>query len=168
MPWQQGLLTNCQASSVSSLAVLCDRHSGIITSRFHAYNVTSFTAGVGVAFQANDLPNPLVEISTPHHDAHTFWTKHTLNPKFPTTDPAVYDRLPSDSVLTLKLFDNKGTLTKRRRRVLLGSNTLCCAHFHGEDPLYVWLPMRPPARRRHHRTGLLPPPGQVPDLQASC
>ncbi len=124
--------------------------------------------GVAVAFQANDLPNPLVEVSTPGRPQHLSWTKHTLNPKFPATEAMMYDKLPSDTIITFKLFDNKGTLTKRRRRQLLGSNSVCCTHFTGEDPLYVWLPMHQPStRHRRRKAGLLPPPGHVPDLQAS-
>ena len=123
--------------------------------------------GVAVAFQANDLPNPLVEVSTPGRPQHLSWTKHTLNPKFPATEAMMYDKLPSDTIITFKLFDNKGTLTKRRRRQLLGSNSVCCTHFTGEDPLYVWLPMHQPStRHRRRKAGLLPPPGHVPDLQA--
>ena len=123
--------------------------------------------GVAVAFQANDLPNPLVEVSTPGRPHHLSWTKHTLNPKFPAAEAMMYDKLPSDTIITFKLFDNKGTLTKRRRRQLLGSNSVCCTHFTGEDPLYVWLPMHQPStRHRRRKAGLLPPPGHVPDLQA--
>jgi hypothetical protein len=124
--------------------------------------------GVAVAFQANDLPNPLAEVSTPGRPSHLSWTKHTLNPKFPATEAMMYDKLPSDTIITFKLFDNKGALTKRRRRQLLGSNSVCCTHFTGEDPLYVWLPMHQPStRHRRRKAGLLPPPGHVPDLQAS-
>ncbi|KAL0018632.1 hypothetical protein WJX77_009530 [Trebouxia sp. C0004] len=122
--------------------------------------------GVAVAFQANDLPNPLVEVSTLGRPNHLSWTKHTLNPKFPATDAMMYDKLPSDTIITFKLFDNKGTLTKRRRRQLLGSNSVCCTHLTGEDPLYVWLPMHQPStRHRRRKAGFLPPPGHVPDLQ---
>lgn len=124
-------------------------------------------AGVAVAFQANDLPNPLVEISAANKPSHVSWTKHTLNPKFPNMEPAMYDRLPNDTIITVKMFDNKGTLTNRRRRVLLGSSTVCCAHFTGADPLYVWLPMRQPRKRRRNKAGLLPPPGHIPDIQAT-
>lgn len=125
-------------------------------------------AGVAVAFQANDLPNPLVEVSTIGRPSHMSWTKHTLNPKFPTAEAMMYDKLPSDTIITFKLFDNKGTVTKRRRRQLLGSSSVCCTHITGEEPLYVWLPMRQPTtRHRRRRAGLLPPPGHVPDLQAS-
>ena len=120
-----------------------------------------------MAFQANDLPNPLVEISAANKPSHVSWTKHTLNPKFPNMEPAMYDKLPNDTIITVKMFDNKGTLTNRRRRVLLGSSTVCCAHFTGADPLYVWLPMRQPRKRRRNKSGLLPPPGHIPDVQAS-
>lgn len=122
--------------------------------------------GVAVAFQANDLPNPLVEISATNKPSHVSWTKHTLNPKFPNMEPAMYDRLPNDTIITVKMFDNKGTLTNRRRRVLLGSSSVCCAHFTGADPLYVWLPMREPRKRRRNKSGLQPPPGHIPDIQA--
>lgn len=124
-------------------------------------------AGVAVAFQANDLPNPLVELSAVNRPSHVSWTKHTLNPKFPASEAAMYDKLPSDTIITFKLFDNKGTVTKRRRRKLLGSNSVCCTHFTGEDPLYVWLPMRQPSKRHHRKHALLPPHGQVPDLQVT-
>lgn len=123
-------------------------------------------AGVAVAFQANDLPNPLVEISATNKPSHVSWTKHTLNPKFPNMEPAMYDKLPNDTIITVKMFDNKGTLTHRRRRVLLGSSSVCCAHFTGADPLYVWLPMHQPRKRRRNKSGLMPPPGHIPDIQA--
>lgn len=120
-----------------------------------------------MAFQANDLPNPLVEISAANKPSHVSWTKHTLNPKFPNMEPAMYDRLPNDTIITVKMFDNKGSLTNRRRRVLLGSSSVCCAHFTGADPLYVWLPMLQPQKRRRKKSGLLPPPGHIPDVQAN-
>ncbi|KAL3135445.1 hypothetical protein ABBQ32_007626 [Trebouxia sp. C0010 RCD-2024] len=121
--------------------------------------------GVAVAFQASDLPNPLVEISAPNKPSHVSWTKHTLNPKFPNMEPAMYDKLPNDTIITVKMFDNKGTLTHRRRRVLLGSSSVCCAHFTGADPLYVWLPMRQPRKRHRNEMGQLPPSDHIPDLQ---
>lgn len=118
-----------------------------------------------MAFQANDLPNPLVEVSAPNRPSHYSWTKHTLNPKFQVSETAMYDKLPSETVITFRLFDNKGTVTKQRRRQLLGSNSVCCSHFTGEDPIYVWLPMRQPSKRHRRRRALLPAPNHVPDLQ---
>ena len=125
-------------------------------------------AGVAVAFQANDLPNPLVECSTARRPGLVVWKMHTLNPKFVKEDgnQYAYDKLPSDAIMTFKLFDNKGTGPGPRRRVLLGDNNLCCSHLTGEDPVYVWLPLHQPGRHRR-RARMLSQPGQVPDLQAS-
>lgn len=79
----------------------------------------------------------------------------------------MYDKLPNDTIITVKMFDNKGTLTHRRRRVLLGSSSVCCAHFTGADPLYVWLPMRQPRKRHRDGLGQLNLSDQIPDLQVS-
>lgn len=176
------MCTNIYAAACIRLAFTCGcflaliqgnpigwRCLNMVSTRQQAHNGKPHVgclAGVAVAFQANDLPNPLVEISAANKPSHVSWTKHTLNPKFPNMEPAMYDKLPNDTIITVKMYDNKGSLTHRRRRVLLGSNSVCCTHFTGADPLYVWLPMLQPQKRRRKKAGLLPPPGHIPDVQA--
>ena len=39
-------------------------------------------AGVVVAFQSNQLPNPVVKVEVPGHDVHEVTASHTINPRF--------------------------------------------------------------------------------------
>lgn len=99
----------------------------------------SVCAGVVVAFQANQLPNPMVEVSVPGHETHRVKAKHTVNPRWETAEPARYKRLSSDSRVTVRLYDQKGKSTL----ALLGENTISCSRLTGDKPMYVWLPLIP-------------------------
>lgn len=101
-------------------------------------------AGVVVAFQANQLPNPLVELEVPGHPKHRSSAKHTVNPRWDREEPASYRRLSSDSRVTVRLFDKKG----RKSQSLLGENTISCSRLVGDKPLYLWLPLLPSVKHK--------------------
>ena len=77
-----------------------------------------------MAFQANQLPNPLVEVSVPGQPAYQVSAKHSLKPHFPTEHPACFARVSQDAALTMRLFDDKAG----RRNQLLGEAVLPCKH----------------------------------------
>ena len=79
-------------------------------------------AGVVVAFQANQLPNPLVELSLPGQPTYQVAAKHSLKPHFPTDHPASFHRVTQDAALTVRLYDDKAG----RRNQLLGEAVLPC------------------------------------------
>ena len=81
-------------------------------------------AGVVVAFQANQLPNPLVEVDVVGHPVYQAAAKQTLKPHFQTAEPARFQRLAADAMLTVRLFDDKAG----RKKHLLGEAQLCCSH----------------------------------------
>ncbi len=85
-------------------------------------------AGVVVAFQANDLPNPLVALHVEGHQPHNVWEKHTLKPRFNTSEQAVFPKVPADTHIQVQLFDNKGGVIHKRHQELLGEAQLCCSH----------------------------------------
>lgn len=97
-----------------------------------------------VAFQANQLPNPLVEISVPGHPPHSVSAKHSVNPRWETAEPASYKRLSSDSRVTVRMYDRKG----RNHMSLLGENTISCSRLKGDKPMYIWLPLQPSMKSR--------------------
>ena len=103
-----------------------------------------YLAGVVVAFQANQLPNPLVELEVPGHPKHRVLAKHTVNPRWDRDTPASYKRLSSDSRVTVRLFDKKG----RKTFSLLGENTISCSRLVGDKPLYLWLPLLPSVKHK--------------------
>ena len=80
------------------------------------------SAGVVVAFQANQLPNPLVEISVPGQPVYQVAAKHSLKPHFPTEHPARFERITQDAAVTVRLYDDKAG----RRNQLLGEAVLPC------------------------------------------
>eukprot|EP00891_Asterochloris_glomerata_P007978 jgi/Astpho2/7978/Aster-x0337 len=102
--------------------------------------------GVVVAFQANDLPNPLVALHVEGHQPHNVWEKHTLKPRFNTSEQAVFPKVPADTHIQVQLFDNKGGVIHKRHQELLGEAQLCCSHLQGEDPVYIWVPLHAPGR----------------------
>ena len=104
----------------------------------------SLSAGVVVAFQANQLPNPLVELDVPGHPKHRVLASHTVNPRWDRDTPASYKRLSSDSRVTVRLFDKKG----RKTFSLLGENTISCSRLQGDKPLYLWLPLLPSVKHK--------------------
>ena len=75
-----------------------------------------------VAFQANQLPNPLVEVSMPGQPTYQVAAKHSLKPHFPTEHPARFERVTHDAAVTVRLYDDKAG----RRNQLLGEATLPC------------------------------------------
>jgi hypothetical protein len=91
-----------------------------------ASNTAKWTclAGVVVAFQANQLPNPLVEISVPGHPAYQVSARQTLKPHFPAAEPACFQRIPADAVVTIRIYDDKAG----RKKQLLGEAQLPCKH----------------------------------------
>ena len=97
-----------------------------------------------VAFQANQLPNPCVELEVPGHPKHRASAKHTVNPRWDREEPASYKRLSSDSRVTVRLYDKKG----RKSLSLLGENTISCSRLKGDKPLYLWLPLLPSVKHK--------------------
>lgn len=97
-----------------------------------------------VAFQANQLPNPLVELEVGGHPKHRASARHTVNPRWDRDDPASYKRLSSDSRVTVRLYDKKG----RKNMSLLGENTISCSRLVGDKPLYLWLPLLPSVKHK--------------------
>ena len=89
----------------------------LLSSRFGA-------AGVVVAFQANQLPNPRVEVSLPGQPAHSVSAKHTLKPHFPAAERACFQRVAADAVLGVRLVDDKAG----RKAQLLGEASLPCSN----------------------------------------
>ena len=81
-------------------------------------------AGVVVAFQAHQLPNPLVEVAVPGHVTYQAAAKQTLKPHFQTAEPARFQRLAADALLTVRLYDDKAG----RKKHLLGEAQLSCSH----------------------------------------
>ena len=77
-----------------------------------------------MAFQANQLPNPLVEVDVGGHPVYQAAAKQTLKPHFQTAEPARFQRLAADAMLTVRLFDDKAG----RKKQLLGKAQLCCSH----------------------------------------
>ena len=75
-----------------------------------------------MAFQANQLPNPLVEVSMPGQPTYQVAAKHSLKPHFPTEHPARFERVTHDAAMTVRLYDDKAG----RRNQLLGEATLPC------------------------------------------
>lgn len=59
-------------------------------------------AGVVVAFQANQLPNPRVEVSVKGYPTYVVAARHTLMPRFSQTDAALFKRLPPDTELKVR------------------------------------------------------------------
>ena len=75
-----------------------------------------------MAFQANQLPNPLVEVSMPGQPTYQVAAKHSLKPHFPTEHPARFERVTHDAAVTVRLYDDKAG----RRNQLLGEAVLPC------------------------------------------
>ncbi|BDA48868.1 probable vacuolar protein sorting-associated protein 13A at C-terminar half [Coccomyxa sp. Obi] len=122
--------------------------------------------GVVVAFQAHQLPNPLVELTVPGHVAYQAAAKQTLKPHFQTAEPARFQRLASDAMLTVRLYDDKAG----RKKQLLGEAQLSCSHLQGVDPMYVWLPLTAaktslPWHSRHSGVHFIESVAGVPELQ---
>lgn len=94
------------------------------------FNLACVCTGVVVAFQANQLPNPLVEVSVPGHTTYQAATKHTLKPHFQTAEPARFSRLTADAELTVRLYDDKAG----RKKQLLGEARLSARHLQVSCP----------------------------------
>lgn len=75
-----------------------------------------------MAFQANQLPNPLVEVSMPGQPTYQVAAKHSLKPHFPTEHPARFERVTQEAAVTVRLYDDKAG----RRNQLLGEAVLPC------------------------------------------
>ena len=125
-----------------------------------------------VAFQANQLPNPVVEVSVPGHPSHSVSARHTVNPRWDNAEPASYKRLSSDSRVTVRMLDRKG----RSRMTLLGENTISCSRLTGDKPMYLWLPLLPSVkarsfgglRKRRKMPSLEAEVSETPELQVPC
>ena len=113
-----------------------------------------------VAFQANQLPNPVVEVDVPNHSKHTAKATHTLSPRWDHEEPASYARLSSDTNITIRIYDRKS----RSRMTLLGENIISCSRLKGEKPMYIWLPLLP--IEKHKRILGLGRKDKVPDPDA--
>ena len=101
-------------------------------------------AGVVVAFQANQLPCPEVEVSVPGRPPYSVYADHTLKPRFEGAARGSYKALSSRSPLTVRIYDRKSS----RRRTLLGEATFPADSIPGDEPVYVWLPLQPRVAKR--------------------
>ena len=148
--------------------------------------------GVVVAFQASQLPNPLVEVTAPGHAPHRAAASHTLKPVFPDAPPGRFPALAPDAVVTVRLLDRKAG----SRDAVLGTASFAAARAgarrggsrallnpkqggarrvgeHGSadaGPLYVWLPLVAPRallgwRARRAGSVVLEEGDGVPELQ---
>ena len=120
--------------------------------------------GVVVAFSANELPNPTVELHVPQRPMHSVTMEHTLKPRYSDEVSATYERLPSDTRMTVRVLDHKG----KYREPLLGETVMNCSHVQGDQPKYVWLPILPPAHRSYIPLKKAKQPGKpdaAPNLQ---
>ena len=99
-------------------------------------------AGVVVAFSANELPNPTVELHVSTRPVHSVMLEHTLKPRYPDDIAATYERLPADTLMTVRVLDHKG----KYREPLQGEGVMNCSHIQGDKPTYVWLPILKPRR----------------------
>ena len=119
-----------------------------------------------VAFSANELPNPTVELHVPQRPMHSVTMEHTLKPRYSDEVSATYERLPSDTQMTVRVLDHKG----KYREPLLGETVMNCSHVQGDQPVYVWLPILPPAHRSYIPLKRPKTPGKpdaAPNLQVS-
>lgn len=109
--------------------------------------------GVVVALSANELPNPVVTCTLPGHaPMMTPVLSHTLNPRWDADKRLVFQRVDAnDAMLTVSLGDQRGGL----RRVLhpIGEARIHCSNIKGENPVYVWLPLRKPRKKRRQHGG---------------
>ena len=123
-------------------------------------------AGVVVAFQANQLPNPLVEISVPGQPVYQVAAKHSLKPHFPTEHPARFERITQDAAVTVRLYDDKAG----RRNQLLGEAVLPCKEIKVSRGLRCHLPTACLFLCRIGCIGYLPCQsyGLLQPLRASC
>lgn len=60
-----------------------------------------------VAFQASQLPNPVVEVGAAGHGPQRVQAEHTLKPVFADVPPARFPALAPDAVLSVRLLDRK-------------------------------------------------------------
>lgn len=110
--------------------------------------------GVVMALAASELPSPAVELSV--HSAvasvaarsETAIVAHTLTPRWDTERHTFPKLDPADTVLTIRLWDCHGGL--RHSKILLGEATIAAGHAKGEEPIYVWVGLRPPKLKAAH------------------
>ena len=100
-----------------------------------------------MAFQANQLPCPEIEITVPGRDPYTVWAKHTLKPRFEDAPRGTYKALSSRTPVTVRLYDRKSN----RRRTLLGQTSFSADCITGNEPVYIWLPLQPCPLKRFPR-----------------
>jgi len=60
-----------------------------------------------VAFQASQLPNPVVEVAAAGHAPHRVKAEHTLKPVFADVPPGRFAALAPEAALTVRLLDRK-------------------------------------------------------------
>ena len=86
-----------------------------------------------------------MELHIPQRPVHTVTMEHTLKPRYSDEVSATYERLPSDTQMTVRVLDHKG----KYREALIGETVIDCGHVQGEQPVYVWLPILPPAQHNY-------------------
>lgn len=60
-------------------------------------------AGVMAALQANDLPNPVVEVGVSEEQRYSVAAARTLQARFPAQAPVTFRQLPPDAHLQVNL-----------------------------------------------------------------
>ena len=142
----------CPCASLQACSDFCAVYSArVLLLTIHhrlCETVRALGAGVVVAFQANQLPNPLGELLLPGQPTYQVAAKHSLKPHFPTDHPASFHRVTQDAAVTVRLYDDKAG----RRNQLLGEAVLPCKHIKARagfrpmnllqrsSMLQIWLP----------------------------
>lgn len=98
---------------------------------------------------ASELPNPEVTLELKGYPAYvTPVLEHTLAPRWDASVRHDFSRVdPADASLTVRLRDARRGFLKSEAR-LLGEATIHCCNIKGENPVYVWVPLAKPRRRR--------------------
>lgn len=121
--------------------------------------------GVVVALSANELPNPVVTLEVPGYPPYvTPMRSHTLTPRWPANQRHVLRGVaPASAKIIVKLGDQRSGL--RQTIAPLGVGAIHASNIKGENPVYVWVPLKRPGRRE---AAAAPPPGEAdaaPELQ---
>lgn len=73
--------------------------------RDEAISVSSgMAAGIMAALQANNLPNPVVEVGTSSHQRYSVAAARALQARFPTQAPVTFHQLPPDAHLQVSVM----------------------------------------------------------------
>jgi len=104
--------------------------------------------GVVVALSDNELPNPVVTLEVPGYPPYVTPVRpHTLNPQWPANQRHILRGVDSSrAAITVRLGDRRSGL--RQTVAPLGVGAIHASNIRGENPVYVWVPLHRPGRRR--------------------